>query len=111
MATSGSLILPASFEHCLARDFKTPLNKPNELRLNDHSVDGAEFWDYGWLNHFHKAKSGYISRSGLHRVLCYPYLFKNYGVKDILEFLEIYGLPIVLVLILLVQPQKKNGRY
>ncbi|WAU72888.1 DUF935 domain-containing protein [Acinetobacter sp. TR11] len=90
----GSLILPASFEHCLARDFKTPLNKPNELRLNDYSVDGAEFWDYGWLNHFHKAKSGYISRSGLHRVLCYPYLFKNYGVKDILEFLEIYGLPI-----------------
>jgi SPP1 gp7 family putative phage head morphogenesis protein len=64
------------------------------LRLNDHSVDGAEFWDYGWLNHFHKAKSGYIARSGLHRVLCYPYLFKNYGIRDILEFLEIYGLPI-----------------
>ncbi|WHP07013.1 MULTISPECIES: DUF935 domain-containing protein [Acinetobacter] len=90
----GNLILPASFEHRLAREFKTPLNQPGELRWNDNSVDGAEFWDYGWLNHFHKAKSGYISRSGLHRVLCYPYLFKNYGVKDILQFLEVYGLPI-----------------
>lgn len=90
----GSLILPASFEHCLAREFKTPFNKPNELRLNDGSVDGAEFWDFGWLNHFHKAKSGYVSRSGLHRILCYPYLFKNYGIRDVLEFLEIYGLPI-----------------
>ena len=90
----GRLILPESFEHRLAREFKTPFNKPNELRLNDHSVDGAEFWDYGWLNHFHKAKSGYIARSGLHRILSYPYLFKNYGIKDILQFLEVYGLPI-----------------
>ncbi|RSN77907.1 DUF935 domain-containing protein [Acinetobacter haemolyticus] len=90
----GNLILPASFEHCLAREFKTTLNQPNEIRLNDGSIDGAEFWDYGWLNHYHKAKSGYIARSGLHRVLCYPYLFKNYGIRDVLEFLEIYGLPI-----------------
>ena len=90
----GKLWLPARFEHCLAREFKTPFNAPNELRWNDHSVEGAEFWDYGWFNHRHKAKSGYVSRSGLLRVLCYPYLFKNYGIKDILEFLEIYGLPI-----------------
>ncbi len=48
---------------------------------------------FGWIVHVHKAKSGYLSRAGLHRVLAWPYLFKNYGVRDLAEFLEIYGLP------------------
>ncbi len=89
----GNLILPASFEHRLAREFKTPTDKPNELRFVKNGIE-EDLWDYGWFTHYHKAKSGYIARSGLHRVLCYPYLFKNYGVTDILQFLEIYGLPI-----------------
>ncbi|MBK0062395.1 MULTISPECIES: DUF935 domain-containing protein [unclassified Acinetobacter] len=89
----GSLILPKSFEHRLAREFKTPTNQPNELRWVKNGVE-EELWDYGWLTHYHKAKSGYISRSGLHRVLCYPYVFKNYGMADVLRFLEVYGLPI-----------------
>jgi len=42
----------------------------------------------------HQAKSGYISRSGLYRVLAWPFVFKNYSVRDVMEFLEIYGLPI-----------------
>lgn len=90
----GSLWLPKSFEHVNARNFMTPYSQPNELRLNDGSPDGADFWDFGWFIHRHKAKSGYIARSGLHRVLSWPFLFKNYGVRDIMEFLEIYGLPI-----------------
>ncbi|MCO7025451.1 DUF935 family protein, partial [Vibrio paracholerae] len=38
--------------------------------------------------------SGYLSRRGLVRVLAWPFLFKNYSVRDLAEFLEIYGLPI-----------------
>lgn len=90
----GALWLPESFEHHLAREFMTPQHDRNELRLNDGSMDGAEFWDFGWVVHRHKAKSGYIARTGLHRVLSWPFLFKNYGVRDVMEFLEIYGLPI-----------------
>lgn len=90
----GSLWLPCSFQHRLAREFMTPQHHQNELRLNDGSMDGAEFWDFGWVIHRHKAKSGYVARTGLHRVLAWPFLFKNYGVRDIMEFLEIYGLPI-----------------
>ena len=90
----GSLWLPESFEHRLAREFKTTQFNRNELRLNDGSMDGAEFWDFGWIVHRHKAKSGYIARTGLHRVLAWPFLFKNYGIRDVMEFLEIYGLPI-----------------
>ena len=35
----GNLWLPESFEHQLARNFMTPVNKPNELRLNDGSME------------------------------------------------------------------------
>lgn len=89
----GSLWLPKSFDHVNPRNFMTPYNQPNELRLNDGSPDGADFWDFGWFIHRHKAKSGYIARSGLHRVLAWPFLFKNYGIRDVMEFLETYGLP------------------
>lgn len=90
----GNLWLPKQFDFVIPRNFLTPYNYPNELRLNDGSVDGAEFWDFGWFIHKHQAKSGYISRSGLYRVLAWPFLFKNYSVRDVMEFLEIYGLPI-----------------
>ncbi len=89
----GNLWLPKSFEHINPRNFMTPYDQPNELRLNDGSMTGADFWDYGWFVHRHKAKSGYIARSGLHRVLSWSFLFKNYGIRDVMEFLETYGLP------------------
>lgn len=89
----GNLWLPKSFKHVLARNFMTPYNQPDELRLNDGSPEGAEFWPFGWFIHKHRAKSGYISRTGLFRVLSWPFLFKNYGVRDVMEFLETYGLP------------------
>lgn len=66
----------------------------NELRLRDGSANGEALWPFGWLLHKHKARSGYVSRSGLFRVLAWPYLFKNYAIRDLAEFLEIYGLPL-----------------
>lgn len=47
----------------------------------------------GWLYHRHAANSGYIGRSGLVRVLAWPYLFRHYAARDWAEFLEIHGLP------------------
>jgi len=49
---------------------------------------------FGWITHIHKAKSGYLERAALFRVLVWPYLFKNYSVADLAEFLEIYGIPL-----------------
>jgi phage gp29-like protein len=48
----------------------------------------------GWITHIHKSKSGWLPRAGLVRVLAWPYLFKNYSVRDLAELLEIYGIPI-----------------
>lgn len=89
----GKLQLPCRFTHRPQSWFQTPIDNFNELRLRDGTMDGAELWPLGWLVHKHKAKSGYLTRSGLHRILAWPYLFKNYSVRDLAEFLEIYGLP------------------
>lgn len=70
-----------------------------ELRLRDHTVDergalGSPLRPFGWITHVHKAKSGYLERSAMFRQLTWTYLFKNYSVGDLAEFLEIYGIPV-----------------
>lgn len=66
----------------------------NKLLLRDNASTGQELWPYGWIAHIHKAKSGYIARGGILRILAWPFLFKNYSVRDLAELLEIYGLPL-----------------
>lgn len=65
----------------------------DKLTLRDMSATGADLWALGWVQHRHRAKAGYISRSGLHRILAWPYLFQNYAIGDLAELLEIYGIP------------------
>lgn len=74
--------------------FQVNQTDQNELRLRDNTAFGAELQAFGWIVHKHRGKSGYLARAGLHRVLAWPYLFKNYSVRDLAEFLEIYGLPV-----------------
>lgn len=67
------------------------------LRLRDASADGAELVPFGWVLHQHgKAKTGYLGRLGMYRVLAWPFLYKTYAIGDFAEFLETYGLPIIL---------------
>jgi len=89
----GKEWLPKCFTHRPQTWFQFDTQTRSQIRLRDNSMDGAELWPFGWVTHVHKAKSGYISRSGLHRVLAWPFLFKNYSVRDLAEFLEIYGVP------------------
>ena len=90
----GSEWLPKALHHRPQGWFQTDRETRTEIRLRDMSLDGQALQPFGWITHVHKAKSGYIARAGLHRVLCWPYLFKNYSVGDLAEFLEIYGLPL-----------------
>lgn len=67
-----------------------------EIRLRDNSPDGAALAPFGWVFHTHgKAKTGYLGRMGLHRVLAWPFLYKAYAIGDFAEFLETFGLPII----------------
>lgn len=86
--------LPSQIEFKDPSWFTTHPDNRNELRLRDNSVNGAELQSFGWVTHVHKTKSGYLGRNGLARVLAWPYLFKNYSIRDLAEFLEIYGLPL-----------------
>lgn len=73
--------------------FRSLPEQGDQLRLNSDAPDGDALWPFGWLVHRHNARSGFVASSGLFRVLVWPYLFKNYSLRDFAEFLEIYGLP------------------
>ncbi|WP_140918189.1 DUF935 domain-containing protein [Limnobaculum xujianqingii] len=77
--------------------FNTRPEDGDKIVLDDgtyqNGQSGSELWPFGWLVHRHNARSGFIGSSGLFRVLVWPYLFKNFALRDLAEFLEIYGLP------------------
>lgn len=88
------LLIPRSVEWRDPAWFQTPQGERNELRLRDGSAEGLSLQPFGWVQHVAKSKSGYLARTGLIRTLVWPFIFKNYSVRDLAEFLEIYGLPI-----------------
>lgn len=74
--------------------FMTPTHNRDQLVLRTLDGRGELLQPFGWLVHTHKAKSGYLARGGLARILAWPYLFRNYSARDLAEFLEIHGLPL-----------------
>lgn len=84
---------PKTIEHRPASWFTTAQQNQNELRLRSTGTDGEPLIPINWITHIHKSKTGAVSRGGIMRVLAWPYLFKNYSIRDLAEFLEIYGLP------------------
>lgn len=67
-----------------------------EFRLADASTDGQALLPFGWIMHTaREARTGYLGRLGLMRTLAWPWLYKNYSIGDFAEFLESYGLPII----------------
>jgi phage gp29-like protein len=68
-----------------------------ELRLNDVSREGQALRSFGWVWHVPgKPKTGYGARMGLYRALVWPFIYKAYAVGDFAEFLETFGLPIII---------------
>lgn len=86
--------LPKTITHRPQSWFRLYRGFQQEIRLRDNSSDGAPLQPFGWIAHTHRARSGYLERANLFRTLVWPYLFKNYSVADLAEFLEIYGIPL-----------------
>ncbi len=86
--------LPQAFDHRPQSWFQLSPDDQDELRLRDNSIAGEVLQPFGWIMHKPRSRSGYVARSGLFRVLAWPYLFKHYSTADLAEMLEIYGLPI-----------------
>lgn len=90
----GAVLLPAF--HPRPQEWFRLNQARTEIRLQDCSIDGAPLMPFGWVMHTHgKAKSGYMGRMGLYRTLVWPFLYKSYALGDFAEFLETYGLPII----------------
>lgn len=95
----GRYWLPQSITHRPQSWFQLHRGYRQELRLRSNVTDangapGTALNPFGWITHIHKAKSGYLERTAMFRQLVWPYLFKNYSVGDLAEFLEIYGIPV-----------------
>ncbi|MGQ8367124.1 DUF935 domain-containing protein [Glaciecola sp. 1036] len=86
--------IPTGFEHKPASWFQLDINDQRKIRLRDNTAEGEALRPLNWLQHRHSAKSGYPARQGLVRQLAWPFIFKNYSVRDLAEFLEIFGVPI-----------------
>lgn len=86
--------IPDNFQHREAAWFQLSPDDQDELRLRNQTAQGEALEPIGWIQHRHRAKSGYVARSGLVRQLAWPHIFGTYSVRDFAEFLEIYGLPI-----------------
>lgn len=90
----GKEWMPKAISHRPPSWFNVSRFDQNELRLRDNSPNGAELTPFGWITHKHRARTGVLARTGLHRILAWPFLFKNYAIRDLAELLEIYGMPI-----------------
>lgn len=67
------------------------------IHLRDGSVDGAALWPFGWIAHQPgKVKTGYLGRAGLLRPLVWPFIYRAYAIGDFAEYLETYGLPMII---------------
>lgn len=86
--------VPVGFEHRPSSWFQLDQFDQDIIRLRSNTGLGEPLRDFNWIQHRHPAKSGYVARVGLVRQLAWPFLFKNYSVRDLAEFLEIYGIPI-----------------
>ncbi len=72
--------------------FMVKRDNQNQLLLRNNQ-GGEPLNPINWTMHTHKAKSGYMTRANLIRVLGWPYLFLSLSARDLAEFLEILGIP------------------
>ncbi len=85
---------PKAFHHRPASWFELARDNQDQLVLRTDDGIGAELQPFGWIQHRHKSRSGYVARAGLLRTLSWPYICRNFGTQSLAELLEIYGIPL-----------------
>ena len=89
----GDKQVPVKFTHRPQSWFVWDKNDNLLLRTPNNQM-GEALWQYNWIIHKHRNRSGGAARNGLFRSLAWLYMFKHYSVHDFAEFLELYGMPI-----------------
>lgn len=92
-STEGSINVPSRVIWRPPSMFTVNPDDRNDLRIADGSMTGKALRKFGWIQHRAPAMSGYLGETTLTNVLAWPFIFASYPIRDMLEFLEIYGIP------------------
>lgn len=76
--------------------FQVAAHDPVPIRLRDESREGVPLRPFSWIVHHGASATGYAARTGAFRALVWPWLYKRFTLGDFAEFLEGYGVPIVI---------------
>ncbi len=87
---------PGRFEWRDPRFFQYDRETLRELRLKDESdlVNGIPLPPFKFIVHTPRLKCGIPIRGGLARLAAWSFIFKNYTVKDMVAFCEVFGMPL-----------------
>ncbi|MCA1973374.1 MAG: DUF935 domain-containing protein [Caenispirillum sp.] len=91
--TEGSTWMPSRLEWRDPRWF-TYDRDGRTLLLRSESGALEPLKPYGYVLHTHKSKSGLAIRGGLARPVAWAYLFKNFDIRNWVQFAETFGKPI-----------------
>jgi len=89
----GARWRPVAVEHVAPGRFAWDLGLPRLLTDAEPSK-GQQLAGNKFVVHVHKARSGVPYRGGCMRPAAWLYLFKNYALKDWVQFVEIFGHPL-----------------
>lgn len=85
--------VPYKLEWIPAKKVTFVNSKTPRVLTEDEPSRGVDLAPFKWVYHRYKARSGYDTHAGIMRVCAWMYLFKNYGIKDWVQFCETYGQP------------------
>ena len=87
---------PCEFKWRDPKFFQFDIVTRAEIRLRDikDPAFGIPLEPYKFIVHYPKLKCGIPLRGGLARLVAWSFLFKNYTVKDWIQLIEIFGMPL-----------------
>jgi len=88
--------VPGRYEWRDPRYFQYDRETFRELRLKDEQdmFNGIPLAPYKFIVHTPKLKAGIPIRGGLARLSAWSFIFKNFMVKDLMAYAEVFGMPL-----------------
>lgn len=93
---SGNEWMPVEYKHRDPRFFRFDILDREKLKLLDSTdnLTGIDLPAYKFIVHYPKLKNGLKISSGLARLAAVSYMCKAYTLKDMMRFIEVFGMPL-----------------
>ena len=93
---SGKVWTPEAYKWRDPRFFQFDIISRAKIRVRDikSPAYGLPLVPYKFIVHYPRLKCGIPLRGGIARLVAWSYLFKNYTIKDWVQFVEIFGMPL-----------------